>query len=104
MILPKPQFLTKKPKYPSFAYQTAGPAQNHVIAPSLGKNSDLTPVTVTVVNGNDFSNAVNMVKPLTDFHVPLTEPLPVISNFKSYARGKRTLKQQVNYNMMYQLL
>lgn len=97
MILPKPQFLTKKPKYPSFAYQATG-TQNHAIAPSLTKNSDSSAVTVTVVNGNDFSTAVNMVKPLTDFHVPLTESLPTIPNFKTYARGKRTLKQQVNYN------
>lgn len=93
--LPKPQFLTKKPKYPAFAYQ---------IPPATSQN---TTCIVTNVVSTTQSNVVNnlpapaavavaahtvnnVLKPV-NFNITVPEQIP---GFKAYGRGRKTLKQQ----------
>ncbi|XP_076259569.1 uncharacterized protein LOC143195927 [Rhynchophorus ferrugineus] len=93
--LPKPQFLTKKPKYPSFSYQAP---------PSISQNGSIT--TKVSISENDSTrtescqanvsslpvhqNGSNIFKPV-NFNVTIPELIPC--GYKSF-RGKKTLKQQ----------
>ncbi|ENN81964.1 hypothetical protein HUJ04_006417 [Dendroctonus ponderosae] len=81
IYLPKPQFLTKKPKYPTFSCQLPHP-------PAVQNNS--IDVKVTPSPTPNISLPPKLLKP-TDFNVNAPD---AVGTFKPYPREKRTLKQQ----------
>ncbi|XP_050293090.1 uncharacterized protein LOC126733743 isoform X2 [Anthonomus grandis grandis] len=99
IYLPKPQFLTKKPKYPAFTYQLAH-TQNAcliTVPPTTTAQQQQqptnNPVQFNVSMPVPPKIANNVLKPL-DFNIPVkVEPAP--KNFiKPFVRGKRSLKLQ----------
>ncbi|KAL1491872.1 hypothetical protein ABEB36_012401 [Hypothenemus hampei] len=88
ICLPKPQFLTKKPKYPAFNYQNPILQTNVATTqqPSaMVATQSVKPHTLQKESPN------NVLNPLS---LNLNKSDPITQSLKLYARGKRALKQQ----------
>ncbi|XP_030756983.1 uncharacterized protein LOC115882871 isoform X2 [Sitophilus oryzae] len=100
VFLPKPQFLTKKPKYPAFTYQlpTTTVPQNGCLASVKVLTSEQNTSDIAVIDPEDATAAVvstvqNGNAAFKPINFDVTLPDPVTAGFKQF-RGKRTLKQQ----------